>query len=194
MGRVLTPRDVVVFTTGPNANVGVASAHDVGAVTRFPGFAPATRPGDLALLQPTSVATASPVHVAGSADGIWAYRPRRAILVAGAGLEPERGDDRGRGHQFREHDLGSLCPPSYFVRRASFQPWVSAQIARPQLTSVCPTLRTAYRHELALVAQYRRALAGDLAAAARRSASASLVRAQALAARYLAAMHAHACT
>jgi len=83
-GRTLAARDFVVLTAGPDASAGITYRHGVGNVTRFPGFAVATRRGDVALLQLTSASSAA-VHVAGAADASWAYRAGRGILVAGFG-------------------------------------------------------------------------------------------------------------
>jgi len=87
-----------------------------------------------------------------------------------------------------------LCPPpSYFVRLATFAPWLSAQIIHLQLTSDCPTLRVLNGRELALIATYRSRLRQHLSAAAQRQVRAALVHAQALEVRYRASLHSHAC-
>jgi secreted trypsin-like serine protease len=88
---------------------------------------------------------------------------------------------------------GACPPPSYFVRLATFAPWLSEQIVHLQLTSDCPTLRVLNGRELALIAQYRSRLGQHLSAATRRQVRAALAHAQALEARYRVSLHSHAC-
>ena len=88
---------------------------------------------------------------------------------------------------------GTCTPPRTFVRLASSEPRLSVQIGHLQLTSVCPTLRAQYRHELALVACCRRLLRHGLSTSQRRRSRSSLIRAEALNGGYLAALRAHAC-
>lgn len=85
-GRLLSPRDFVVDTTGPDVSVGDAYAHTVGQVLRYPKFSVTTRRGDIAFLQLTSASGAHAVRLAGAADASWAYLPGRAIWAAGFGM------------------------------------------------------------------------------------------------------------
>jgi secreted trypsin-like serine protease len=94
---------------------------------------------------------------------------------------------------FVSTNSGACPPPSYFVRLATFAPWLSKQIVHLQLTSDCPTLRVLNGRELALIAQYRSRLRQHLSAVARRHVRAALGHAQALEARYRASLHSHAC-